>query len=218
MYSIVNDFREKTKKPVIASTQEIAASGGYYVSMGADQIVAHPTSIVGSIGVIFNSFEAERLMDKIGVRNEAIKSGPLKDMGSPFKPLGPEERKVMQDMVDEYYAKFVSIVKTRRHITDPDTVKLVTDGRVFTGTRAVELGLADRTGRLQEALELARELAKAKGAKAVIYKRPYGYGGSIYASGDVDAPRADSNVTKLELPGSGKLLPGGFYYLWQPGM
>ncbi len=216
MYEIVNDFRQKTKKPVVASMQEVAASGGYYVSCGADQIVAHPTSVVGSIGVIFSMFDAVQLMDKVGVRNENIKSGPLKDMGSPFKKLGNDEREVMQAMVNDYYGRFVDVVRTRRNITKDDTLKLVTDGRVFTGTRAVELGLADRNGRLEDALDLARQLGKAPGAKAVLYKRPYGYGGSIYASNNAPAPRADT--LRLELPGAHNVLPGGFYYLWQPGM
>lgn len=216
MYEIVTDFRAKSGKPVVASTQEVAASGGYYVSCGADQIVAHPTSVIGSIGVIFSTFQLEGLLNKVGVEVEAVKSGPLKDMGSPFKALEQDEREVMQAMVDDYYARFVDVVRTRRNVTDPDTLKLVTDGRVFTGTRAVQLGLADRAGRLDDALNLARELGKAPGAKAVIYKRPYGYGGSIYADGSVPPPRAD--VTRLEIPGADKVLPGGFYYLWQPGL
>jgi protease-4 len=220
MFEAVNDFRQKSKKPVVASTQEIAASGGYYVTCAADQVVVHPTSVVGSIGVIFSSFEVEDLMGKIGVKNIAIKSGPLKDMGSPFKALGPEERQVMQAMVDDYYARFKDVVKSRRKVR-PDDFAMVTDGRVFTGVRAVELGLADRTGRLEDALDLARELGKAPGAKAVIYKRPYGYGGSIYASSDAGLPHADAgepNTTRLEMPGSQRILPGGFYYLWQPGL
>jgi protease-4 len=223
MYEIVSDFREKTHKPVVVSTQETTASGGYYLSCAADKIVVHPTSVVGSIGVIFSTFEVERMMDKIGVRNEAIKSGPLKDMGSPFKALRPDEREVMQGMVNDYYARFVEIVKTRRNITDPDRVKQVTDGRVFTGIRAVELGLADQAGSLNDALDVARELANAKGAKAVIFKRPYGYGGSIYAETQMAPPTAEGagatgNAMRLELPGSQKVLPGGFYYLWQPGL
>ena len=216
MYEIVNDFRAKSGKPVVASTQEIAASGGYYVACGADQIVAHPTSVIGSIGVIFSTFQFDGLMDKAGVRAETVKSGPLKDMGSPFKALSADEREVMQAMVDDYYARFVDIVRTRRQVTEPDTLKLVTDGRVFTGARAVQLGLADRAGRLDDALDLARELGNAPGARAVIYKRPYGYGGSIYADGAVPPARAD--VMRLELPGARNMLPGGFYYLWRPGL
>lgn len=216
MYEVVTDFRVKSGKPVVASTQEVAASGGYYVACGADQIVAHPTSVVGSIGVIFSTLQFDGLMDKVGVRAESIKSGPLKDMGSPFKALAKDEREVMQTMVDEYHARFVDVVRTRRNVTDPDTLKLATDGRVFSGTRAVQLGLADRSGRLEDALDLARELGHAPGARVVIYKRPYGYGGSIHAHGN--GPPARPDVMRLELPGAQKVLPGGFYYLWQPGL
>ena len=87
MYEMLMRFRQKTHKPVVASVQEVAASGAYYVSCAADKIVAQPTSIVGSIGVIFETFNISGTMDKIGVSSVAIKSGPLKDMGSPFKPL-----------------------------------------------------------------------------------------------------------------------------------
>ncbi len=220
MFETINDFRTKSKKPVIASTQEMAASGGYYVCCAADKVVVNATSVVGSIGVIFSAFEVEQMMQKIGVRNDPIKSGPLKDMGSPFKAMNEDERAVMQGMVNDYYKRFVDIVKTRRGVTDPDSLKLVTDGRVFTGTRAVELKLADRVGRLEDALDLARELGKSPGAKAVIYKRPYGYGGSIYADTNVPTPQAgsDTGAMRLEFPGSQKVLPGGFYYLWQPGL
>jgi protease-4 len=128
MYDIVNDFRAESGKPVVAAPQEVAASGGYYVACAADQIVAHPTSVVGSIGVIFSTFEFAELMAKAGVRNQAIKSGPLKDMGSPFKALSDQEREVMQGMVDDYYGRFVEVVRTRRSVTSPDTLKLVTDG------------------------------------------------------------------------------------------
>src|SRR5207237_643863 len=110
------------------SFQEVAASGAYYVSCAADRIVAQPTSIVGSIGVIFNAFEFEGTMEKIGARAEAIKSGPLKDMGSPFKTLRPEERAVMQGMVDEYYARFLKVLKTGRGI-EGEQLKMIADGR-----------------------------------------------------------------------------------------
>src|SRR6185437_164729 len=102
MYEMLMRFRQKSHKPVVASVQEVAASGAYYVSCAADKIVAQPTSIVGSIGVIFETFNISGTMNKIGVSSVAIKSGPLKDMGSPFKPLTDEEKAVMQGMVDEY--------------------------------------------------------------------------------------------------------------------
>jgi protease-4 len=214
MYQMVKKFRAETKKPVVADTQEVAASGAYYVACAADQIVAHPTSVIGSIGVIFETFEVSGAMGKLGISSTAIKSGPLKDMGTPFKPLDPQARDVMQGIVDEYYARFVSIVTNDRKITDPDTLKLVTDGRVFSGQRAAELRLVDRTGLLPDAIDLARQLAQAPGARVIVYKRPYGYSGSIYARSTIQPVR--DNVLKLELPDSTMTRPTGFYYLWVP--
>ena len=213
MYDALLRFKAKTHKPVIASAQEVAASGAYYVSCGADKIIVSPTSIVGSIGVIFESFDFQDTLDKLGAREVSIKSAPLKDMGSPYIHLTPEARAVMQNMVDEYYARFKNVVIARRGIDGPKTLALVTDGRVFSGTNAVKLGLADQTGRLDDAIEMARQMANAPGAEVVMYKRPYGYSGSIYA--EMPAPEPQSNSMNLKLPMS-DWLPDGFYYLWQP--
>jgi protease-4 len=214
MYETIKRFKERTHKPVVASLQDLAASGAYYVSCGADKIVAHPTSVVGSIGVIFNTFNIEGTLAKIGAKTDAIKSGPLKDMGSPFRELDPESRAVMQGIVDEYYKRFVGVVTSNRPIKDPGSLKMLTDGRVFSGTRAVELGLADQTGLLQDAIELAKQMAHVPGARTVMYRRPYGYSGSIYARGEVGAPQA--SVMELKIPGVHDPLPSGFYYLWNP--
>lgn len=215
MYETLLRFKQQTHKPVVASLQDLAASGAYYISCGADKIVAHPTSVVGSIGVIFNTFNLEGTMDKIGAKSVAIKSGPLKDMGSPFRELDAESRGVMQGIVDEYYHRFVSVVTTNRPVgKETDKLKMVTDGRVFSGARAVELGLADRTGLLDDAIDEAMKMANVPGAKVVAYRRPYGYSGSIYAQGSTPQPQA--SVLELKLPGVHDPLPLGFYYLWNP--
>jgi len=213
MYDALVRFREKTHKPVIASAQELDASGAYYVSCGADKIIVCPTTIIGSIGVIFDSFDLQGTLDKLGVQTDAIKSAPLKDMGSPYRHLTPEARQIMQGMVDEYYARFKNIVVQNRGIKDSDTLTLVTDGRVFSGQRGVELGLADQVGRLNDAVDLARKMAGIPDGEVIMYKRPYGYSGSIYADMSMPAPR--SNDLNLNLPMS-HWLPDGFYYLWQP--
>jgi protease-4 len=213
MYELLTRFKKKTNKPIVASMQEVAASGGYYVALASDRIVAQPTSVVGSIGVIFTTFNFGGTLYKIGAQAESIKSGPLKDMGSMYKELTPEERAVMQGMVDEYYQRFVNVVQKHRRISDPETLKITTDGRVFSGARAKELGLIDDVGLLEDALDLARKLGKVPGAKVVMYKRPHGYKGSIYADNSI--PQPQSNIHKIELPG-GPMLPGGFYYLWNP--
>lgn len=214
MYDMVIRFKAQTKKPVITSTSEICASGGYYIACASDKIITQPTTVIGSIGVIFNSFDATGTMAKIGLKSDAIKSGPNKDLGSPLKPMGNEEREIMQGLVNEYFDRFKSVVRRHRSIPDDATFTMVTDGRVFSGKRAVELGLADQTGLLEDAIVVAKRAAGAPKASVVSYRRPYAYGGSIYASQSM--PQPQSNVVQLQLPGERSLLPSGFYYLWQP--
>lgn len=218
MYELLLRFKRETHKPVVASTQEVAASGGYYVACAADKIVANPTSVVGSIGVIFYTFDASGTMSKIGLRSDAIKSAPFKDMGSPFRPPTPEERAIMQGIVDEYYARFKQVVTANRPIQNVETLSLVSDGRVFSGSRAVQLGLADQEGLLSDAIDLARKMGNAPKAEVILYKRPYGYTGSIYASSELPAPQAAAPSLNFNLPTPSALLPTGFYYLWQPGL
>ncbi|MGA3065399.1 MAG: signal peptide peptidase SppA [Tepidisphaeraceae bacterium] len=215
MYDAILRFKDKTHKPVIASAQEVDASGAYYVSCGADKIVASPTSVVGSIGVIFETFDFVGTMQMLGVQSDAIKSAELKDMGSPFKHMTPHERALMQEMVNEYYARFKSVVFSHRSIKDADTQTLVTDGQVFSGEKAVDLGLVDETGRLDDALDMARQMSGSPDAEAVMYKRPYGYTGSIYADTSVPTPSSSSQMN-LQLPLAQEMVPSGFYYLWRP--
>jgi protease-4 len=219
MYQEIERFKAKTHKPVVASCQEVAASGAFYVSCASDWIMAQPTSVVGSIGVIFNTFNFTGTMAKIGATSDAIKSGPLKDMGSPFKPMTDQERHVMQGIVNEYYARFLHVIRSSRRV--PETsFKTCTDGRVFSGKQGQALGLVDELGLLEDAIDVARKMSHSPKASAIMYKRPYGYRGSIYAEASIPTPQAsaDSNrITRLELPG-GPLLPSGFYYLWKPGI
>ena len=215
MYRAVQDFRKKTGKKVIASAQEVDASGAYYVSCAADKVVASPSSLVGSVGVIFETFDLVGTMDKLGIRSEAFVSGDLKEMGSPLKHRDDKEKQVIQSLVNEYFAQFSSLVAQNRPLKDKamDEIK---DGRIFSGTREVELGLADQNGGMDDAITLARTLAGTPNAQVVMYKRPYGYGGSIYAS--TQTPRPQANVLQLRLPMELPFLPAGFYYLWQPGV
>lgn len=215
IYQQIRDFRARTGRPIIASVQEVSASGAYLVSMSADEIVAQPTSIVGSIGVIFTQFNFLGTLDKIGAGYTTIKSGELKDMGSPLKRMTPEERRVMEEMLAQYFDRFRNLVDQKRGLTDAQVAE-ISSGRVFTGDQAKALNLVDHLGTLEDAIELARKRSGAKGASAVMYVRPYGYGGSIYASNQVTQPRAD--VTQLQLPMTSEALPTGFYYLWRPGL
>jgi len=213
MYDAVKRFRERTHTPVIASAQEVMASGAFYLATSCDEIYAQPTSVVGSIGVIINTFAIDGTLAKLGVKNEVIKSGPMKDMGSPFKPLGNEERAVMQGLINEYYARFVQVVQAKCHIDDQEKLKVATDGRVFSGRQAQGLGLIDKLGTLEDAIDRAKELGHAQNATVVMYKRPYGYQGSIYASNNVPVPQGQT--LNIPLPESSAFLPRGFYYLWE---
>jgi protease IV len=213
MYQEIKQFREKTHKPVIASAQEVMASGAYYVSTACDSIVVQPTSVVGSVGVIFELFEVDQGLAKLGIQSTPIKSKPHKDIGSPFRPMTADERQILQQTVDEYYHRFIGVVQAKCNITDPAKLEMATDGRVFSGERAYELGLADQVGLLSDAIDLAKAKSNAKNARVVMYKRPYGYSGSIYAETSTPLPKA--NVLQLPIPESA-YLPRGFYYLWQP--
>lgn len=215
MYRLVRRFAEKSGKPVVAAVQEVGASGGYMVALAADRIVATPTSVVGSIGVIFQTIHIEQTLGFVGVKVETIKSGDLKDMASPFRSMNEQDRKVIEDMVKGYHARFVATLQERRAIADDATLRLATDGRVFTGEQAVALGLLDQLGTLEETIDLARQLAEAPKARAVMYIRPYGYTGSIYASQPLAPARVDREPI-FELPESVHPLPAGFYYLWRP--
>jgi protease-4 len=227
MYELIKRYKARTKVPIVASVQEVGASGAYYVSCAADRIVAQPTSLVGSIGVIFESIQFEGTLQKLGITTESVKTGSLKDMGSPFRALKPNERAVIKAMVEEDFKRFVRIVNDNRPLKEKPVADLTEyekeeyggtySGRVFSGDKSLELGLIDQVGLLQDAIDTAKKLADAQSAQVVMYIRPYGYGGSIYASNNIPAPRADA--MKLQLPGSdsNEFLPAGIYYLWRPG-
>jgi len=214
MYQLVERFKEKTHKPVVASILDLGASGAYYVSCAADKIVAQPTSLVGSIGVIFETFNLEGTMQKLGVKPENYKSAAHKDIGSWFREPTDDEKEIMQSLVNEYYARFKSVVTSGRPTLDTSKLTMITDGRVFSGEMGKQLGLVDQVGLLEDAIETAKQLCKNPDAKVVEYKRPYSYGGSIYALNSAPTPKSD--VLQLQLPDAAAVMPTGFYYIWKP--
>ncbi|MDO8429819.1 MAG: signal peptide peptidase SppA [bacterium] len=162
---------KKSKKPVVAYFNGIAASGGYYISMTADKIVASPETWTGSIGVIAQVPNFSGLLDKVGVKFTTIKSGAHKDMLSPFKPVDEEDNKVMQELVDSSYDGFVEKVVKGRKLDDA-TVRKLADGRIYNIKQAVDNKLVDKVGYLkEEAFEEAMKLAKVKDAKLVRCKK-----------------------------------------------
>ena len=216
MYNSVARFKKATGKPVLVQCQDVAASGGYYVACAADEIYAQNSSIVGSIGVIFQVVTADQALSNLGVRVQSLTSGPLKDMGSPFNELSDDERQVMQGMIDDFYAQFTKVVTANRSIAAPDTAF---DGRVFTAEQAKDIGLIDGEQSLHATVARARKLAGRKDAAVVMYRRPYGYTGSIYASSPMTMPQADAKDLQLVVPGLSRIadsLTPGAYYLWRP--
>ncbi|MFH1220627.1 MAG: signal peptide peptidase SppA [Candidatus Eisenbacteria bacterium] len=157
-------------KPVVASMGGIAASGAYYVACGADSIVANPGTLTGSIGVIMTFPNTQELFRKIGIDIQVVKTGEFKDIGSMSRPLTPEERQLLGDLIGDVYDQFVTVVATERRL-DVEAVKRIADGRVLTGRQALKLGLVDRLGGFRDAVQLAGELAGIRGEPVVVKKR-----------------------------------------------
>lgn len=226
MYREVVRFREETGKPVVALMMDVTASGGYYVACAADRIVTYPTSVVGSIGVIVQTISVKPALSKIGIQAEALTSGKNKEAGSPLSVLTDDHREVLQGLVDDYYARFVNIVREARPDIPADRFADLTDGRVLSGEQAAAVGMADQVGDLTDAHKLAIGLAGIDHADMMIYHRQLEYVGSPYAaaantSAAGGSPTTQINLMQLNLNGG---LPGfdsgpvGVYYLWRPDL
>jgi protease IV len=154
-------------KPVVVSMGSVAASGGYYVSCGASKIVTNPGTLTGSIGVIMEFRHFRDLMTKLGIDETTIKSGKLKDAGSPFRKVTEEEKKFFDALIGDVYDQFVNVVARERKL-DLNYVKKYADGRVFTGRQAVNLGFADTLGTFEDAINIAARLGGIKGKPSVV--------------------------------------------------
>jgi len=208
-------FKKKTGVRITACLMDVGASGGYLVATVADEIIAHPTTITGSIGVIALKFNVEGLLSRIGIEQETIKSGDKKDIWSPFRPSTPEERGIMQAIIDNFHKRFVSIVtEGRKPLTGKDVEKLA-DGRIFTADQALEAKLIDRVGYLDDAVKITKQFLGIEKASIITYYRPGTYKGSIYSA----LPKAHQNTVNLiAINGEGLTTPPGvrFMYLWLP--
>jgi len=160
--------KTQREKKVLASVGSVAASGGYYIACAADEIMANPGSITGSIGVIVESLNIEELLKKIGLRSNVVKSGKLKDIGSPMRPMTEEERKLLQGVLDSIHEQFIQAVADGRKLP-VETVRPLADGRIFSGNQAKSLGLIDSLGNLEDAITLAAQMGGIKGEPEVIY-------------------------------------------------
>jgi protease-4 len=180
IYNEIIEFKEKTNKKVIVIMQDVAASGAYYISAAADKIMSHPTTVTGSIGVIMPLINIADLVQKFDIEDISIKSGKMKNIGSPLKKMSEEERKVLQDIVDEMYTRFLNIIVDGRNMKIEDVRKLA-DGRIYTGKQALENGLIDQLGYIDDAIILAKEISGIQEAKIIKYKKMFSLA-EIFAS------------------------------------
>ncbi len=213
IYHEILRFKERTGRPVIGLMMSVAASGGYYIASACDMIIAHPSTLTGSIGVISIFPSVESLMSKVGVKVNVIKSGPSKDSGSPFRDMTEEDKKIFQGIIDEYYEGFLAVVTRGRKGRIPAAeLRRIADGRIYTAPQALKLGLIDAIGYFDDAFGKARDLASLTGAKLVSYTYFPKTKTNIYAGRLGDLSPLDVKVAET-IAGA---LKTGFYYLWLP--
>ena len=228
----ISDFQKESGKPVVASMGSLAASGGYYVSVPCDWIVANELTITGSIGVIMHGYNYRGLMNKIGIRPDVYKSGKFKDMLSGDKETDPEklspeqknelaeERAMVQDLINETFDRFKKVVEDGRADAKSKNSKAraltknwrdYADGRVFSGKQALKLGFVDELGDFEVAVDRAKTLAKISRANLIEYRQPFDLGLLFRLLGKTEAP-----ALKIELGGDAPKLQAGQLYFIMP--
>jgi protease-4 len=216
IYHEIKGFESRKKVPVYACITGLGTSGAYYIATASDLIIAHPTAITGSIGVILLGFNVEGLLDKVGITEKTIKSGAKKDIMSPFRASTPEEQKIMQTIIDSFAARFRGVVLARRNnrLNEKELEKLA-DGRIYTADQALAAGLIDRVEYLDDAIGDMKKALGISEAKVVSYYRPGGYKGSIYSAA---APGAASefNLININADGLEAFSSPQFLYMWRP--
>lgn len=170
IHDAVRRVRTKNNKAVIASMGSVAASGGYYIAAATDRILANPGTLTGSIGVIMETANLEGLLKKIGVESVVIKAGQHKDLGSPFRQMSDEERRLLQAVMDDVHQQFIEAVAEGRSL-EVNEVTPLADGRLFTGRQAKEFKLVDELGDLEDAIKLAADLGGIEGEPKVVEPR-----------------------------------------------
>lgn len=219
VYHELMSFKNERKAPLVAVLMGVAASGGYYVALPADHIAAHPTTITGSVGVIFLMPRVAGLFEKLGVGVDVSKSGAHKDMGSPFRPATDEERRLTDALVKAQAARFLDLVQQHRKL-EPAAQAVVSTARVFTAAEARDLGLVDSVGYMEDAVAQAAQLAGLpKDARVVAYRRRPGPDATWHQPG-VEADGGSGTRAALVNVDLDRLLPprAGMYALWTPGL
>jgi len=217
MHQEIVAFRRRTGRPVVGMMLDVAASGGYYVACACDEIVAHPTTVTGSIGVMMLTLSVHGALEKLYIKTHTIKSGQFKDAGSPFRDMTDEDRRIFQGMIDQFYQRFLDVVGTGRPKLTPEQVRALADGRVYTAGEALKLGLVDRVGTLQDAIAAAkRRSGITRPVRVVMYHRPLGWAPNVYAHAPT-GPTGTVNLINVNLADLVYPVTPSFMYLWAPG-
>ncbi len=211
-------FREATGKPVVACLMDLATGGAYYVAVGADRVIAHPTTITGGIAAIFNIFNLADAAATFNITSRPIKAGELGDMGSVMAETGVEEttkgRALLQTIANSYRDRFLArVVQRRPALTASDRATLA-DGRVVPASQALSLHLVDRLGYLDDALAEAEGLAGCPGSEVIQYQRPGAPSRSVYAIAPNSPIQGD--LLPFSYPGLDRSKVPTFLYLWEP--
>jgi len=213
LYNEVRNFRRRTGLPVVSLMMGVAASGGYYIAAASDHIIAHPSSLTGSIGVISLFPNMAELFAKIGIEVNVIKSGKMKDSGSAFRGMTDDDKAVFQVVVNELYQKFLDVVvQGRGGSLSLEELEPIADGRIYTAQQALELKLIDEIGYFDRALAKVKSLANITNAKVITFTHYPKKKTNIYA-------KSLDNATLIETKDFKELfrsLKSGFYYLWLP--
>ena len=205
-------FKEETGVPVVAQMMGTAASGGYYVAMTADHVQAYPTTVTGSIGVIFAGLNVAGLLDKVGAEDQSITTGAYKDAGSPLRPMRDEEREQLSSVLDDLFERFLTVVDTGRPGLELERIRELSDGRIYSAEQALEAGLIDSIGDLPAAVTVAKERAGLDRAQVVVYRRPGERRENLFSMEAAPEPELGSAMELLA-----ELARPSFLYLWSPG-
>ena len=208
IYNEIRKYRDKQDKPVVAFMQGVAASGGYYASVACEEIVAEPTAITGSVGVIMGHFVLQELLEeKLGIQPVIIKSGQKKDWPSPFEPVTEEQRRYIEEkLIGPFYNRFVQVVADGRGELTLADVRRLADGSIYGAAEALEEKLIDKVGYLDEAIEQVKLLAGIEEAQVVEYRRPFSLARLLSSQG--------KNFLKLDRTVLYELGTPQLLYLW----
>jgi protease IV len=213
LYNEIARFKGRSEARVVASLMALATSGGYYAALAADRILAHPTSVTGSVGTVYLQPRVVGLMDKVGVEVVAFKSGEMKDMGAFFRNATEEEEAIFRSMIDQINSRFLGLVQERRELS-PAKMRIVETARLFSAGQALDAGLIDSIGYVHDAIGQAAELAGiAEDYRVTAYRRTPTANDNVYNPSTAMAATgfAGKSVSEmLSLPAA------GFYHLWSP--